>query len=399
MRNHKLSRQTVNAAKSRDLGGTDTAVSINWKSGTGICNVGLKCAAPATLLIVVLGLLPLHQALADPGRTKKQLVPVQSSTIPTNGDLNPYGVAFVPDGFPSGGLTQAGDILVSNFNNNTNAQGTGTTIVTISPDGKTSLFFQGSPGLGLTTALGVLKKGFVIVGNLPTDSMGNPLQGSLLILDRKGMVVSTLTDSTLLDGPWDLAILENGTSAKVFVSCVLNGTVTRLDLAVNGNTVTVKSKVTIASGYKFGPNAAALVVGPTGLAYDSQSDVLYVASTDDNKIFAVNDAGSVTQSNGTGTVIYSDKKHLHGPLGLLLAPNGHLISSQGDAINPSSDPAQQSEIVEFTKTGVFVGQFSLDSAAGAAFGIAINSTGLGGLDLAAVNDATNALSVFELSTN
>jgi hypothetical protein len=98
-------------------------------------------------------------------------------------------------------------------------------------------------------------------------------------------------------------------------------------------------------------------------------------------------------------VVYQDNNHLHGPLGLVIAPNGNLISSQGDAINPSLDPAQQSEIVEFTKNGKFVGQFSLDSATGAAFGIAIQNPDSGAVDLAAVNDATNALSIFELTVN
>ena len=32
------------------------------------------------------------------------------STVPANGDQNPYGVAFVPQGFPSGGALNPGDI-------------------------------------------------------------------------------------------------------------------------------------------------------------------------------------------------------------------------------------------------------------------------------------------------
>ena len=53
---------------------------------------------------------------------------VTVSTVPPNGDVNPYGVAFVPLGFPTGGALAPGDVLVSNFNNNQNLQGTGTTI-------------------------------------------------------------------------------------------------------------------------------------------------------------------------------------------------------------------------------------------------------------------------------
>jgi hypothetical protein len=45
------------------------------------------------------------------------------------------------------------------------------------------------------------------------------------------------------------------------------------------------------------------VLGPTGLAYDANADVLYVASTADNKIFAVTRAAAATGSNGTGQVI------------------------------------------------------------------------------------------------
>ena len=93
---------------------------------------------------------------------------VSASTVPSNGDLNPYGVAFVPHGFPAGGPLNAGDIIVSNFNDSANVQGTGTTIVSISPTGQHSLFFQGQPGLGFTTALGSLKRGFVLVGSVPT---------------------------------------------------------------------------------------------------------------------------------------------------------------------------------------------------------------------------------------
>src|SRR5260370_13168303 len=79
------------------------------------------------------------------------------STVPANGDQNPYGVAFVPQDIKPGGVLQPGDILVSNFNNSDNLQGTGTTIIRITPSGERSVFFQGSKGLGLTTALGVRK--------------------------------------------------------------------------------------------------------------------------------------------------------------------------------------------------------------------------------------------------
>ena len=141
------------------------------------------------------------------------------STVPANGDVNPYGVAFTPSGFPSGGLLNPGDILVSNFNNIDNTQGTGTTIVRITPKGQVSTFFT-STSTGLDTALAVLKSGFVIVGNVPTTdgTFGTIQPGSLQILNSSGTVVKTLTDSTFLAEPWDLTVNDQGDHVQVFVS-------------------------------------------------------------------------------------------------------------------------------------------------------------------------------------
>lgn len=328
------------------------------------------------------------------------------STVPANGDLNPYGVAFVPSGFPTGGSVQAGDVLVSNFNASSNLQGTGTTVVRITPDGHASLFFQGRPPLGLTTALGVLRAGFVIVGTLPTttpaatctqQSSGQETgvgQGALLILDRQGHLASTLRNRQFLDGPWDLTIHDSGSAAQVFVSNALTATVTRLDLAIDATSgrLAVSKATQIASGYARRCDPNALVVGPTGLAFDAAQNVLYVASTGDNAIYALAGAGTATTDQGTGTVLIRDTAHLHGPLALARASNGDLITSQGDAVNP--DPAHPSEIVEYTATGQFVAQMSVDPSAGAAFGLALEPSPTGGFRFAAVDDATNVLDVW-----
>src|SRR5947209_8176309 len=63
-------------------------------------------------------------------------------TVPSNGDVNPYGVAVVPRSI---GKEIRGNVLVSNFNNSGNLQGTGTTIVQVSPSGTASLFAQINP--------------------------------------------------------------------------------------------------------------------------------------------------------------------------------------------------------------------------------------------------------------
>jgi hypothetical protein len=326
---------------------------------------------------------------------------VNSTTVPSNGDLNPYGVAVVPSGFPAGAAIKAGDILVSNFNNGKNLQGTGSTIVKLTPNGviaangTASVFFDGGTGHGLTTALGVLRRGYVLVGNVPTtDGTSKTVKpGSLLVLDRNGKQISSIPASTL-DGPWDLTIVDGGDTARVFVSNVLNGTVSRLDLIVGTTSVTVKSATRIASGYTHVPNAAALLLGPTGVAYDQFQDRLYVASTGNNAIYAIDHAGSATASVTRGTLISKDP-HLRGPLALALAPNGDLLAANGDAVN--ADPKQPSEIVELTETGSFVSEFNVDSGQGGAFGLAIASSPSGAFNLVVVDDVTNSLAILPLN--
>jgi hypothetical protein len=316
------------------------------------------------------------------------------STVPKNGDGNPYGVAFVPEGFRTGGPLETGDILVSNFNDSNGVQGTGTTIVRVAQNGQLSTFFQGQPPLGFTTALGVLRAGFVLVGSVPTINNGATAeQGSLLVIDRFGHLVTTLTNATLLDGPWDLTVNDLGIVAQVFVSNVLNGTITRLNVFVGDGNFDVLSTTQIAHGYAFAPNSAAVVVGPTGLAYNLFADLLYVASTDDNAIFAIPNAALTNQDINKGALVYEDSAHLHGPLGLALAPNGNLITANGDAVFAGGT---QNALVEFTPQGKFVAQFQVDPGApGAAFGLAIGGDFFN-LLFAAVNDNQNQLDTWNV---
>jgi hypothetical protein len=127
--------------------------------------------------------------------------------------------------------------------------------------------------------------------------------------------------------------------------------------------------------------------------YDPTQDVLSVASTLDNEVFAVGDAAETDHDRGRGTLVYSDNVHLHGPLGMIQAPNGHLIVSNNDSVN--SDPNQPSELVEFTKQGQFVKQISVDPQQGGSFGLAVATSG-NTAKLAAVDDAQNILLIWTL---
>jgi DNA-binding beta-propeller fold protein YncE len=215
----------------------------------------------------------------------------------------------------------------------------------------------------------------------------------LLIIDSNGNQVGEISDPNLLQGPWDLAIHSTGSQTQVFVSNVLSGTVTRIDLKTEKGTVPqVIDEVQIASGYATRTDPNALVVGPTGLAYDPKTGNLYVASTGDNAVYVIPNAATTSHDHGKGTPVIQDDPHLHGPLGLVLGPNGDLILANGDAQSPN--PTDQNQLVEYTPTGQFVGELQLDpGTAGAAFGVALQDVN-GQVRFAAVNDNANAVEVW-----
>ena len=317
-----------------------------------------------------------------------------ASTVPPNGDVNPYGVAFVPPQFPTG-TVQTGDILVSNFNNKRNLQGTGTTIVDVPAayGSSTSVFFQGKGLLGLTTALNILRKGFVLVGNFPSPdgTCGNARNGSILVINSSGMLVQTIADPSFINGPWDSTLFDQGNKAKFFIANGLTGTIVRLDLVVGASGITVDGETQIGSGYLHQCDPVTFVDAPTGLVYDPGTDVLYVASSADNAVFALPNAGSATQDEGRGKLIYTSDVHLHGPLGMIMAPNGDLVVANNDAINP--DPNQPSALAEFTIGGKFVKEITLDANPGGSFGLAVATSG-NTIHFAAVDDDVNILLVW-----
>jgi hypothetical protein len=370
-------------------------------------NCFVACLATRIVLgTSVIATLPVTAAYAD---NTEPFIPriILSSTIPANGDLNPYGLVFVPDGFASGGTIAPGDVLVSNFNDFNNLQGRGTTIIKLTPrsavapavpvgqSGNALTFFAGQQP-GLTLALGVLRRGFIVVGNVPTtDGTSNTVaDGTLQVANNSGQLVTTLTDHTFFDSPWGLTVNDLGDTAQIFVANVLSGNVSRLDVAVSAAGITIKQKTVIATNYTHRTDPAALVLGPTGLLFDPSADVLYVASTADNTIFAVPQAGKATFPVSKGAVIFADANVLRGPLGLAFTPDGNLVTCNGDAVN--ADPTHPSEVIEFTKSGKFVRQYNVDAGAGGAFQIATVLQPGARFNFAAVDDNTNSVAVYAL---
>jgi hypothetical protein len=307
-----------------------------------------------------------------------------ASTVPANGDQNPYGTVVVPR---SVGDLHLGDVLVSNFNAASNQQGTGTTIMQISPSGEVSQFAAVDPahlpgpcqgGVGLTTALAVLRSGWVVVGSLPTSdgTAATAQAGCLIVLDSRGKVRETITGHGI-NGPWDMTALDQGDTAELFVTNVLNGTVAANGATVNQGTIIrllittdkhhtprLLDSTTIASGLPERTDPSALVVGPTGVGLDERG-TLFVADSVANRIAAIPGAPWRDHDAGPGRTVTSGGA-LNTPLGLVVAPNGNVLTVNGGDGN----------IVETTRHGRQVAIRQLDASgspagAGALFGLAV----------------------------
>ncbi len=90
----------------------------------------------------------------------------------------------------------------------------------ISPGGRQHVFAvvpppTSTPAVGLTTALAVLRSGFVVVGSLPAPGGTRrwPRPGALTVLDATGNVVETITAPDI-NGPWDMAAIEHGKAPR-----------------------------------------------------------------------------------------------------------------------------------------------------------------------------------------
>jgi len=268
------------------------------------------------------------------------------NTVPSNGDQNPYALVVAP---VTTGTVKQGDVLVGNFNNAANLQGTGSTIVNYHPDTKQMTVFATVPrdlkecpgGIGLSTAMTMLKSGWVIVGSTPsndgtTDTKG---AGCLIVLDNQGKVVSTITSANIND-PWgNMAVVDNGDHATLFVSNAGFGvgsasgnppvfkqaTILRLDLEIPaGKPPVVKQETVIASGFGAQADKGVFLVGPTGLALSPDQKLLYASDAVGNRVTEIDEPMTRDTSAGVGREVTADG-FLHRPLAMVTAPNGHLL--------------------------------------------------------------------------
>ena len=228
-------------------------------------------------------------------------------------------------------------------------QGLGTTIVNYNPTTKKLSTFAALPrnlagcpgGVGLSTAMTMLKSGWVIVGSAPSADGTTETKGAgcLIVLDANGKVAGTIAGDNI-NMPWgNMAVIDNGDTATLFVSnagfgvgspggrsarwsmkrrCCASSSRSR-----DGKPPDVVDQTVVGSGFGSQPNKDVFLIGPTGLAL-GPNDTLYVSDATGNRINAIWDATTRDHSAGVGRTVTKDGL-LQTPLALATAPNGHLL--------------------------------------------------------------------------
>jgi sugar lactone lactonase YvrE len=152
----------------------------------------------------------------------------------------------------------------------------------------------------------------------------------------------------------------------------------RLDTS-SGHAPKLLAQQVVANRIPWRDDKTALAIGPTGVAL-AHNGTLYVADTLASRIIAIPNAMTRSTPLADTGIALSTGQHLKQPLGLALAPNGDILTTN----------AGDGNIVETTPAGHQVATMAGDAKAGAGslFGISIAP---GGKGIVYVDDASNTL--------
>ncbi len=349
-------------------GGTSTtaglpATSNNPTSST--MNVGSRSTVDARLLQDDIENVDTTSLL----KTLDDEVPI-GSTVVGNGEQNPYGLDVAK--VSSGKLT-AGDLVICDFNNSANVQGTGSTIVALHPveENKPRLILQNAALLGCNAlALGPTDEIWAADFGANNNALVSPNGNLDLNLHNAAFNHPFGEAFASFDGPFG--------KAAFYESNAGSGTIVRINITKAGFTFD-----TIAKGFAINNGPPGSILGPSGLQYDAKHDRLYVVDGANNTVTVlrhvsfipadgvrVNPDG-VSFSGPFGVLAHSvfHGAPLNGPISSALLPNGNL------AIGNTLDPNGKNLMVEITHTGKLLAVRNVDTGvSGAIFGMVATGT-------------------------
>ena len=187
---------------------------------------------------------------------------VASTVDPSNGDVNPYGLVYVESKPFGKSILQKGDLVVCNFNDKANVQGTGTTVEYMSsiPGSKPTQLTQSSSLLGCAS---LVINSFDEV--FSADSGAKDAVGD----NSNGKIVQTLKSSLLVE-PWGSAYVPGQTGYPpgdgLWVADASTGKIVRINLGTGGK----PTYTAVISGFAVNHGKPGSILGPSGMQYNYQ---------------------------------------------------------------------------------------------------------------------------------
>jgi hypothetical protein len=314
-------------------------------------------------------------------------ITIGSTVDPVSGDVNPYGLDVAK--VTAGKLT-AGDLVICDFNDRANVQGTGNAIVALHPiPGSRPTHITNAEELTGCNALALAPNDFIWAADF-SDS-NNPIVGPF------GKLLTTLSQF-----PWKRPFGEafasplNANSVPAFyVSNAGDGTLVRVSIFPDHF-----GFMTIATGFPINHGVPGSILSPSGLNYQPNGDVLYVVDGTNDALYAISNVSSVgavgIRVNGLtfsgpdasdARVVYHGAP-LNGPISSAILPGGNI------AVGNTLDPNGKNLIVEISPAGKLLFVKNVDKgAAGAIFGMVATGTNATNAKLYFNDDNTNTLRV------
>lgn len=338
---------------------------------------------------------------------------IGSTSPDTPHDVNPYGLDVAK---VTSGKIDAGDLVVCDFNNPGNVQGTGTEIVTL------------HPAVGAVPRLFVKDNTLMGCDALVAATTGNIWAAAFKANDNPNFFSNGTLFTDFENGPWDHPfgetfappLIENPSHCLTgsvhpescpafYVSNAGNGTIVRITIILSNPNVRACTPGTctfvfnvIATNFPVNHGKPGSILAPSGLNYQVSGDRLYIVDGTNNTLYAIDNVSTVgangitVNANGqsfTGPdasrahVIFSGPP-LNGPISSALLFNGNIV------LGNTLDPDGRNLMVEITPSGQAVFVKNVDTGAGGAlFGMVATGTSAADTKLYFNDDNDNTVKV------
>jgi sugar lactone lactonase YvrE len=314
---------------------------------------------------------------------------VGSLVDPVTGGVNPYGLDVAK---VTSGPISKGDLVVCDFNNSSNVQGTGRSVLVIHPaiGSKPHHITDLAPLLGCN-AIAMAPNGTIWAAAFGAND--NP------VLTSSGTLITALRQFHW-HHPFGEAFVPavNAHSVPAFyVSNAQDGSLVRVGVTAAGFTFT-----TIVTGFPVNGGAPGSILSPSGLNYQPNGDILYVVDGTNNALYSIAHISAIGANgikvNGlsfSGPQAANAKVVFHGaplngPISSALLFNGNIV------LGNTLDPNGKNLMVEISPAGTLLAVKNVDTgAAGSIFGMVATGTTQASTKLYFNDDNANALMVLE----